>query len=68
MKGAQLARDTGINGVPALMVDGKYITSQSQTITEERLFESLDYLIQKARQEHSPKTSKARAKPVARHK
>ena len=68
MKGAQLARDTGINGVPALMVDGKYITSQSQTITEERLFETLDNLIQKVRLERSSKTSKARAKPVARHK
>ncbi|HYP68932.1 MAG TPA: thiol:disulfide interchange protein DsbA/DsbL [Thiobacillaceae bacterium] len=68
MKGAQAARDAGINGVPALMVDGKYVTSQSQTITEERLFETLDYLIKKARLERSPKSRKAGAKPVARHK
>lgn len=68
MKGAEIARDTGINGVPALMVDGKFITSQSQTITEERLFETLDYLIQKARQDRQAKSGKARAKPVARHK
>jgi protein dithiol oxidoreductase (disulfide-forming) len=68
MKGAQLAKDTGINGVPAMMVDGKYVTSQSQTITEERLFETLDSLIQKVRKERSPKSNKSRAKPVARHK
>ncbi|MGA7178038.1 MAG: thiol:disulfide interchange protein DsbA/DsbL [Thiobacillaceae bacterium] len=67
-KGAQLARDAGINGVPALMVEGKYVTSQSQTITEERLFEALDYLIQKVRQEHSPKAHKVRTRPVARHR
>jgi thiol:disulfide interchange protein DsbA len=68
MKGAQAARDAGIGGVPALMVGGKYVTSQSQTITEERLFETLDYLIQKIRAEHSPKSRKAGAKPVVRHK
>jgi protein dithiol oxidoreductase (disulfide-forming) len=67
MRDAQLVRDVGINGVPALMVDGKYITSQSQTITEERLFETLDYLIQKVRQERSPKAGKVRSKPVVRH-
>jgi thiol:disulfide interchange protein DsbA len=67
MKSGQIARDTGINGVPALMVDGKFITSQSQTITEERLFETLDYLVQKVRAERSPKTAtKPRTKPVAR--
>jgi thiol:disulfide interchange protein DsbA len=68
MKGAQAARDAGINGVPALMVGGKYVTSQSQTITEERLFQTLDYLIQKIRQEHAPKPRKTGAKPVAKHK
>ena len=68
MKGAQAARDSGINGVPALMVGGKYVTSQSQTITEERLFETLDFLIQKVRQEHAPKSRKAGAKPVAKRK
>ena len=67
-KGAQSARDSGISGVPALMVGGKYVTSQSQTITEERLFETLNFLIQKIRQEHSPKSRKAGAKPVVRHK
>lgn len=68
MKGNQSARDSGINGVPALMVGGKYVTSQSQTITEERLFETLDYLIQKIRQERSPKSHKAGAKQVVHRK
>jgi protein dithiol oxidoreductase (disulfide-forming) len=66
MKGAQLARDAGINGVPSIMVEGEYVTSQSQTITEDRLFKVLDYLIQKVRQERKPKSHKGRAKPVAR--
>ncbi|MEW6133205.1 MAG: thiol:disulfide interchange protein DsbA/DsbL [Pseudomonadota bacterium] len=53
MKGAQLARNAGIAGVPTLMVDGKYLTSISMTYTEERLFEVLDQLIERARRERS---------------
>ena len=45
-------------GVPALLVDGKYITSVSMAITEERLFEVLDDLIQRARNERKGKASK----------
>lgn len=55
MKGAQLARNAGISGVPTLMVDGKYLTSISMTFTEERLFEVLDQLIQRARNERTGK-------------
>lgn len=58
MKGAQLARKAGIAGVPALMVDGKYTTSISMTFTEERLFEVLDQLIQRARTGRGGKASK----------
>ncbi len=58
MKGNQTARNAGITGVPALMVDGKYITSISMTFTEERLFEVLDQLIQRARSERGGKTVK----------
>ncbi len=58
MKGAQAARKAEITGVPALMVDGKYTTSVSMTITEERLFEVLDQLIQRARAERRGKASK----------
>lgn len=58
MKGAQAARDAGITGVPALLVDGKYLTSISMTFTEERLFEVLDQLIQRARSERGGKKAK----------
>jgi thiol:disulfide interchange protein DsbA len=58
MKGAQAARDAGIDGVPALLVDGKYLTSMSKTVTEERLFEVLDQLIQRARSERGGKKAK----------
>lgn len=58
MKGAQTARNAGITGVPTLMVDGKYITSISMTFTEERLFEVLDQLIQRARSERGGKAAK----------
>ena len=58
MKGAQTARNAGITGVPTLMVDGKYITSISMTFTEERLFEVLDQLIQRARSERAGKATK----------
>lgn len=70
MKGAQAARSAGIDGVPALLVDGKYLTSISMTITEERLFEVLDQLILRARKERGGKLAarkpapKAVAKPV----
>ena len=58
MKGAQTARNAGISGVPVLMVDGKYLTAISMTYTEERLFEVLDQLIQRARSERGGKTVK----------
>jgi thiol:disulfide interchange protein DsbA len=58
MKGNQAARDAGISGVPALLVDGKYLTSVSMTVTEERLFEVLDQLIQRARDERGGKKAK----------
>ncbi len=58
MKGTQAARNAGITGVPALMVDGKYITAVSMTFTEERLFEVLDQLVQRARKERGGKSAK----------
>lgn len=58
MKGAQSSRDAGIDGVPALLVDGKYLTSMSKTVTEERLFEVLDQLIERARKERGGKKAK----------
>jgi thiol:disulfide interchange protein DsbA len=51
MQGGRLATSYGISGVPTLIIDGKYLTSQSMTLTEPRLFEVLDQLIVKARAE-----------------
>lgn len=45
----------GISGVPAFVVDGKYLTSVSITGSEERLFQVLDQLIVKARAERAAK-------------
>ena len=61
MKGAQAARSAGIDGVPALVVDGKYLTSVSMALTEERLFEVLDQLVQRARKERGGKAAKKSA-------
>lgn len=64
MKGQQsfanAFRAAGISraGVPALLVDGKYLTNISMTVTEERLFEVLDQLIQRARSERGGKPAK----------
>ena len=44
-------RAYGISGVPALVVNGKYVTSVSQAGSQQVLFELLDYLIEKARAE-----------------
>ena len=54
-QGGQLATAYGINGVPAFIIDGKYLTAQSMTQTEQRLFEVLDQLIVKARAERAGK-------------
>lgn len=75
MKGAKAAQSAGIDGVPAVLVDGKYLTSISMTLTEARLFEVLDQLIERARKERgsnivklkpaSKQSAKPAVKPVA---
>lgn len=57
------AAGMGRPGVPAVLVDGKYLTNISMTFTEERLFEVLDQLIQRARSERGGKSTQQ--KPVA---
>jgi thiol:disulfide interchange protein DsbA len=52
----QLTRSFAVAGVPALVVDGKYMTSASQTGSNERLLPALDELIKKARQERGGKS------------
>ncbi len=54
-RGAQLASTYGIMGVPAFIIDGKFSTSESMTGSEPRLFEVLDQLIVKARNERNGK-------------
>jgi thiol:disulfide interchange protein DsbA len=56
-QGARLATAYGIAGVPTLIIDGKYMTSESMTNSEPRLFEVLDQLIVKARAERGGKKS-----------
>lgn len=56
-QGARLATSTGISGVPAFVIDGKYTTTVSMVGSEARLFEVLDQLIVKARAERSVKKS-----------
>ena len=55
MQGSRLATTYAITGVPTFIVDGKYMTAQSMTQTEPRLYEVLDQLIVKARAERSHK-------------
>ena len=40
-----LVRQYGITGVPAMIVNGKYLTNGSMAGSEERLFEVINYLI-----------------------
>ncbi len=54
-QGARLATAYGITGVPAFIIDGKYMTSVGMTGSEPRLFEVLDELIVNARAERSGK-------------
>ena len=51
----QLTRQSRISGVPAVIVDGKYMTSASLTGSQESLLAALDELIVKARGEHKKK-------------
>lgn len=56
LRANQLTRDSKIAGVPSFIVDGKYVTSETMTGSEEALFKTLDALIIKARKEHQQKT------------
>jgi len=44
-KSADLVRRYNIDGVPAIVINGKYVTSASQTGTRSRMFAVMDYLI-----------------------
>ncbi len=52
-QGGMLARAYNLSGVPSFAIDGKYVTSESMTGSEPRLFEVLDQLIVMARKERA---------------
>lgn len=51
----QLSRQSKISGVPAVIVDGKFMTAASLAGSFESMFSTLDQLIQKARSERKAK-------------
>jgi thiol:disulfide interchange protein DsbA len=54
-RAVQLTRAYDVDGVPALVVDGKYLTSVSMAGSPEALLKTLDALIAKARAERPKK-------------
>lgn len=54
-KSIQMSRDYQLKGVPALVVDGKYLTSGSFAGSPQAMFQVVDELIAKARQERAAK-------------
>lgn len=54
-KARQMPRDYQIRGVPAIVVDGKYLTSGSFTGSSEGMVAVLDELVKKARSERAGK-------------
>ncbi len=57
-KAKQLNQDLNINSVPAVVVDGKYLTSPAMAEGEEQFFKVLDELIDKAAKERKKKAVK----------
>jgi thiol:disulfide interchange protein DsbA len=55
LRAKQLTRAYAISGVPAVIVDGKYRTSVSNTGSHAGLLSALDQLIKQARQERGGK-------------
>ena len=55
LRAKQLTQAYGISGVPAVIVDGKYRTSVSNTGSHAGLMSALDQLIKQARQERAGK-------------
>ena len=51
MKAAQIFRASGATGVPALIIDGKYLTSSTMAGGNLQALQVADYLVEKARQE-----------------
>jgi thiol:disulfide interchange protein DsbA len=45
----RIARDSGAEGVPAVIIDGRYRTSPSRAGSRDAMLEVMDYLIEKSR-------------------
>lgn len=54
-RATQLTSEYGIQGVPSIVVDGKYLTSGSMTGSFDDMFLTVDYLVAKARKERNTK-------------
>lgn len=54
-KSVQMPKDYKLNGVPSLVVDGKYLTSGSLAGPPEDIIKVLDQLVEKARRERDRK-------------
>jgi len=52
-KAADLAQRYNIDGVPAIVVNGKYVTSATQTGSRDRMFAVIDHLIAKEKENAS---------------
>jgi len=52
-KSAELVERYNIDGVPAIVIDGKYVTSATQTGSTARMFDVIDYLAAKASADHA---------------
>jgi protein dithiol oxidoreductase (disulfide-forming) len=55
MRATQIFRASGATGVPALIIEGKYLTSSSLAGGNEEALKVADYLIEKARKEKGVK-------------
>ena len=53
---SRMSRDYGFKGVPALVVDGKYLTSGKMSDTPQETIKTLDELIKKVRKERTKKS------------
>jgi len=54
-RAAEITQASGIDGVPALMVNGRYVVSAQQAQTRERMLAIADSLIARSRQEMAKK-------------
>lgn len=64
-KSADLVRRYGIDGVPSIVVNGKYVTSATQSGSNTRMFQIIDHLVAREGADDAP-SQPAQAAPAAR--